>query len=172
MNTNTLLAVIVGVVVVGGGAWYLSLQQPPAMVQEETTLSSAGTTTFASFVAQGGSRSCDIVVNNEAAPAQGVVYVSGADVRADFTTQPITAGGMSITAHMIQTGGYVYSWTDIMPQGVKVAVANGQGAASANGFDINAEVSYDCSAWTPDASKFEVPSTITFMEVNAQGEVQ
>lgn len=171
MNTNTLLAVIVGVVVVGGGAWYLSTQQPKAAT-EETVFSEAGTSTFASFIAQGGSRSCDIVVNNEAAPAQGVVYVSGAEVRADFTTQPVTAGGMSITAHMIQTGGYVYSWTDIMPQGVKVAVANGAGAASSNGFDVNARVSYDCSPWIPDASKFVVPPTISFMEVNAQGQVQ
>lgn len=171
MNTNTLLAVIIAIVVIGGGAWYLSTTPPPTAAPEGTA-GETGTASFAQFVAQGGSRSCDVTVANPTAPAQGVVYVSGSQVRADFTTQPVTAGGSSISAHMIQTDGYVYSWTDMVPQGVKVAITQGAGAAASQGFDVNAEVSYDCSPWIPDASKFVVPSTVTFMEVNAQGQVQ
>lgn len=173
MDTKALLGVIAGVVVIGVGAWYLS-QTPPAAQEngEQEAASEAGSTTFAQFIAAGGSRSCDVVVDNPAAPASGVVYVSGTDIRADFTARPVTAGGMSVSAHMIQTGGYVYSWTDMIPQGVKVAVASGTGAAASQGFDMDAEVSYDCTPWIPDASKFMVPENVTFMEVNAQGQVQ
>ncbi len=173
MNTNALLGTIAAVVIIGGGAWYLS-QTPPATkeaVQQETT-TNTGTTTFADFVAQGGSRSCTVTVNNPTAPATGVVYVSGSEIRADFVAKPVTANGMEISAHMIQTGGYVYSWTDMIPQGVKVAMTNSSGAAASQGFDMNAQVAYDCTPWIVDASKFVVPSTVTFMEVNANGTVQ
>lgn len=173
MNTNALLGAIAGIVIIGGGAWYLSQSPAPSADNaQQQGAANTGSATFADIVAQGGSRSCSVVLDNPAAPATGVVYVSGTDIRADFTAKPIMGGGMEISAHMIQTGGYVYSWTDMIAQGVKVAAASGAGAAASQGFDMNAQVSYDCSPWTPDASKFAVPESVTFMEVNAQGQVQ
>ncbi len=172
MNMQSLLGVIIAIAVLGGGAWYLSQTKTPMEEGAPTASGETGSATFADFVAQGGSRSCDVVVNNPAAPATGVVFVSGTNIRADMVAKPVTAGGMEISAHVIQADGYVYSWTDMLPQGVKVAVADGMGAAANYGFDMNADVQYDCSPWIPDPSKFSVPTNVTFMEVGAQGTTQ
>lgn len=171
MTTQGIISVLVALVVVGGGAWYLSTHQSATVATEtQQTTGDTGSSTFAQFIAQGGSRSCDVTVSNPDAPASGVVFVNGNQVRADFTAKPTGLKGGSVNAHVIQTDGYVYSWTDLIPQGVKVAVAGSMGAAASQGFDVNAQVSYDCSPWVPDANKFVVPSTVTFMEVKAQGQ--
>ncbi len=174
MDTKTVISVVAALIVIGGGAWYFSTQQQaPADTGEQgsTTTEGSGTATFAALLAAGGSRSCDVLVANEESPATGVVYVSGTDVRSDFTAKPAIMNGAEVTAHMIQTGGYIYSWTDLVPQGVKVktdaAASTGQSMSSA--IDPNAEVQYDCSVWVPDASKFEVPDSITFMEFGNPG---
>lgn len=173
MNTKTIIGIVVAIIVIGGLVWYFSTQQTVvAPSPSGGTTQNTGSASFAQFVAQGGSRSCDVVVNNPETPGTGIVYISGDQVRGDFTTKPTTLNGGEIRAHMLQTGGFVYSWADTSSQGVKVRMGAGATATSTQGVDPDAQVSYDCSPWTPDASKFIPPSTITFMELNASGQVQ
>ncbi len=171
MNTNLIIGVIAAVVVIGGGAWYMSTKAPGDTKEgTEVSTEGAGSATFAEFIAMGGSRECDVTVDNEHAPATGVVFVSGADVRSDFVTRPTTAGGSEITAHMLRTNGYVYTWTDAMPQGVKIketATMQSGEEGQSQGVSMESKVDYDCRPWTPDASKFSVPANITFMDFSA-----
>jgi len=171
MSLQTIIGTVIAIVVVGAGAWYFTSRpatSPQVVEQQSTGNAESGSATFASFLAQGGSRSCDVTVENESAPASGVVFVNGDQIRADITARPTTFGGVEVRAHMIQTGGYVYSWSDLIPRGVKIVVSQGISAAAQQGFDANAQVSYTCSPWVPDPSKFVVPATVTFMELEAQ----
>jgi hypothetical protein len=80
------------------------------------------------------------------------------------------AAGMTITGHVIQTEGYAYTWTDLMPQGVKVHVDAAPAAATTQGFDSSTQVEYSCNEWTVDESKFAVPTSVTFTEFTADAE--
>lgn len=169
MNKNAIIGLVIAIVVIGGGAWYFTSHPgaaPGTSGTEGSVSAENGTGTFAALMALGGSKKCEVTVTTPESPATGTVYVSGTDVRSDVVAKPANAGGKEITAHMIKSGDYIYSWTDMMPQGVKMKVtaAAGTNGQSNGGYDANAQVEYSCSAWIPDASKFAVPSSVTFME--------
>lgn len=169
MNTNAIIGVVVAVVVIGGGALYFTMHPagaPGTAGTEGTVSGDSGTGTFAALMALGGSKKCEVTVTTPESPATGTVYVSGGSVRSDIVAKPANMGGKEVGAHMIKSGDYIYSWTDMVAQGVKIKMdAAAQGSSkSAGGYDANAQVQYSCSAWIPDASMFEVPSSVTFME--------
>jgi len=163
MNTNGIIGLVALIVVVGGGAWWLSNEQAESGAP-------AGTTTFAALIARGGNLTCDVSVSTPDAPAEGTTYISGDQVRADITVRPSMMGGAQINAHMIQSGGYIYSWSDMVPQGFKMEVSESVGAAQSQGFDVNAQVEYSCSPWLVDASKFTPPAAVTFTEFSADAQ--
>jgi hypothetical protein len=164
------LAVVAGI---GGGAWYWSEQKAPAGTASEmqegasvsTEANASGTATFGELAARGGSSECQVRATHEAVTSSGTVYVANGKVRADFTAK---AAGMSITGHVIQADGYAYSWSDLMPQGVKVRVDEAPAAAASQGLDSSTKVEYSCVEWMTDESKFAVPSSVTFTEFNAE----
>ncbi len=169
MDMKAIIGIIVAVAVIGGGAWYVT-QQSEEGTEEQKATGTMNTGTYATLLALGGSQECQVSVMNPDAPATGTVYVSGDEVRSDVVATP---EGTSITAHMIKTGGYLYMWTDMMPQGVRVKESAAAEMADENqtatGFNTSTEVSYSCKPWIVDASKFEVPGSVTFMEFGAQG---
>ena len=165
MNTKAVLG-IVALLVIIGVVW--ALTKGPSDYEAapgetgSTSGENSGESTFASLIAQGGSRTCTVSVANEGGTSEGTVYISGGMMRGDFTT---TANGQTMAAHMIQADGYMYSWSDAAPQGVKVALSATQNTqAQSQGIDPNANVDYRCSPGVSDQSKFEVPSNVTFME--------
>lgn len=169
MNTNAIIGIVVAIVVVGGGAWYLSSDSSGTMgegAENGTDEGGAGASTFAALVAGGGSRTCTVTMDTNGSSSEGTVYISDGKVRGDFTS---SVNGQSMTAHMIQADGYMYSWTDAVAQGVKVSLSQAQksGTTQNQGVDPNAQVDYDCSAWMADSGKFAVPSNVTFMELGA-----
>jgi hypothetical protein len=92
------------------------------------------------------------------------VYVSGRRVRADFTS---TVQGIGpVEAHLIADGTDVYSWSSLMPQGIKTAMADGEPEESAptsgGGADQDQRYTYDCQPARADASLFTAPSGISF----------
>lgn len=172
MNLNLIIGAIVALAVLGGGAWYVSTHPMTPSTGSEQTQSAptgdSGTTTFAALAELPGARSCDVTVNTAVAEATGVIYVADGKIRADITAKP--AGlATTITAHIIRADGYVYNWTDMVPQGVRVSVAASGEVAASQGFDLNTNVAYDCTPWSVDESKFVVPANITFREFSGQG---
>lgn len=172
MNTNTAIGVVVGMVVVLGGGYYLMNQNstPTDMsaigAQEETgETAQAGTVkgSFASLATRGGSWKCTVDTSTAQSVSSGVTYVSGGKVRADFTTS--VQGYGAVESHMIADGEDVYTWSSMMPQGIKSKMTmQGTGGAetSGQGMNANMEYSYDCQPWSADSAMFAVPADITF----------
>lgn len=174
MKTYLLIA-LGAVVVVGGGyfAWQGMGASAPAS-QEQTTNTNtetaeeslSGTGTFASLMARGGSYECTMSIAVQNSESEGTVYISGDQISGHFTSR---ANGATYTGHMIVTGGYAYSWSDVMPQGFKSkTTVTSQGGTQVGGFDVNTNTQYDCKPWAADQSKFVVPTNITFMETPGQ----
>lgn len=168
MNSKALIGLVAAVVVIGGGAWYFSSHSSSegtmGTESEGQTQGESGTLSFKELMMMAGSKKCEVTVNTPDAPATGTVYVSNGEVRSDVMAKPKAMGGKEIAAHMIKSGDYVYSWTDMMPQGVKVKLTAAESAGASSGYDANAQVEYSCAPWIADASMFAVPSSVTFME--------
>ncbi len=172
MNTKMILSVLGGAVVVGGGIWFLTTQkalapssnQADQMASKDTgaNTASSGSGTFASLMTRGGNFQCTVSMKDPRTPSDGVVYFADKNIRGDFTS---SAAGQKIASSMIQTGGFVYTWTNLYPQGFKMPVPNSTdtGTTGDAGFNNTTAVTYDCKPWSPDASKFVPPTNITFV---------
>lgn len=175
MNTNTVIGIVVAVIVIGGGAWYLSTHPMSAPAGQEdaaqgnpqaagNAVPESGTLSYGEILLMGGSQQCDISMVTSQGPSTGTLYIAGGNVRSDITMQ---ASGMAIGAHMIRTGGYIYSWSDMVNQGVKIkesTTASAPGGSAGAGYDASASVSYSCKPWIADSAKFSVPANVTFSD--------
>lgn len=146
-----------------------------ASAQEGLEGSTAGTadtngifeSSFAELMQRGGSFECAFNETVDGANSSGIVYVSGDKVRLNYSAPAAEAGGAPIRGAMIQKDNMLHMWSDAMPQGIKMAIPEGQSVTDApmSGglFDNNIKMKYDCKSWTPNNAWFEVPPTIEFM---------
>lgn len=169
MNTNAIIGVLVALAVIGGGWWYFSWQSENADVSSTSETSS---TTFGELIARAGSWTCEVRVATDGAPSVGVTYIADGKIRADFTSTVEAMGGTAVTSHMIQADGYIYTWSDMAPQGMKMKTREGEAVADVGTQEAvphDASVDYTCAPWAPDASQFVPPENISFMELGASG---
>ena len=175
METKTLISIVVAVVVVGGGVWYFSSGTVPALPTQEGCTRTVGekaegSATLADLMMRTGSFRCDVemkaVATNGASESAGTVYIGGGKMRGDFATK---VSGMTINSYMISREGYVYTWSDMMSQGMKMNVStDGSAETTTQGaMDASAAVDYHCAPWSVDDDKFMVPTTVTFTELSA-----
>jgi len=115
---------------------------------------------------------CTYSTEQEGTKVTGTTYVSGSKMRSD--SEVVTSAAGTITSHMISDGTWIYSWGSAQPQGIKMKVPATQpqdgtspdkGVNGSGGYkDLQQQYSYNCENWSVDASKFDVPADITFME--------
>ncbi len=127
---------------------------------------------FSQFVKQGGSYKCTVnqyLGEVGGSSTKGITYIDGGKIRGEYSTQ---TQGLSIDTTFIVRDGYSYTWTSMMPNtGFKSRVSTevkAEGSAATSGtYSFNSEQigDYDCEAWTSDASKFNIPTSVTFKEV-------
>lgn len=128
--------------------------------------------TFAQLAGRTGSWKCTIDTSAASTTVTGTSYVSNGKVRADMTMQTPQNG--VIETHMISDGTYAYTWSSMMPQGIKMKITTDQSGMVANagksgqGLNANSSYAYRCDPWTVDASLFVVPTTINFMTLPQQ----
>ncbi len=176
------IALLVGIVVLGGGYFVYSKKMAPqdAPLSDSQKMESEGAVgaesaetsgkrTLASIMAGGGSHVCTFSSEDPNAKNSGTVYVSGDEIRGDFTST-VEAAGMTMKSYMLQTGDMVYTWSDMTPQGFKTPSAQPSGdtaqpMSDQMSFDAGVEMSYDCKPWARDAAKFAVPTTVSFVEM-------
>lgn len=172
-----IVAIIVVLIVILGGVWYVmnSGSAAPASPNPAQTTAAADALNNASGTPSGqtagtiggllsmGDVTCTVDMTS-ASDGSGTVYVSGGKMAGDFS---MTANGQTMSAHMINDGSFIYSWSDAAPQGVKMPVpAAGSTNTAPSGqqnFDPSTPVNYSCQPWTVDASKFTPPSSVNFM---------
>lgn len=168
MNTNALIGLVALIAVVGGGVWFFSNKNTEPMSDDSQEMTS-GAGTFAELMAHTGSWKCDVTTSQAQAPSTGTAYISDGKVRADFTSE---VNGSSVTSHMISADGYVYTWSDAYPQGMKMMIPEGETTANDSaptGIPADENVDYSCSLWLADAGMFTPPASVSFMELGENG---
>jgi len=185
-----LVAIIAAIGVVGEGAVVytqhkqaINVEEASSVTREGTMKNDEGTKESEAFSIKGsindllgknGNYKCTARHTTAAGASQGIVYISGTTVRGDFTTD-VAGLNTKVESHFVTEGEYMYTWSNMMPQGVKIKVdasamaGNTKASAQGQQFDANQELDYDCEAWTVDSAVFVKPSTVTFIDIATQG---
>ncbi len=168
--SKTVVGIMLAVLVVAAGGWYFysHTSGSNAMMAGNTAESSSGT--LKDLMARGTSK-CTVANSQPNSESSGIVYIGDGKMRGDFKTTT-TEPAMTIESHMISDGEFMYTWSDAMPQGVKVPVAsaNMSGQPNAPKNDqvemYNSQVNYECDSWRVDQKQFEIPSDVTFVDIS------
>jgi len=100
---------------------------------------------------------------------EGTVYVSGQNIRGDFSIKT-TSDGKTTQTSMIKTGDTSYVWGAGLPTGIKMTVSLETLAANKQAsqyVDPNQKVDYNCVPWNVDSSLFTPPSNIKFTDMTS-----
>ncbi len=175
MNKQYLIA-LVAVLLIAGGVYMASTSTPPSdelqdgtMMQDEQTSASS----LRELLTSNKNVTCTFArPTDESGTAQeGTVYVSGNNVRGDFTITTSKEG--TKVAHMIQDGEWTYLWGKGFAdegEGYRVRVSEISGNSNEvmefknDTFDADQEAEYTCTAWNKDESVFTIPNDIRFKE--------
>jgi hypothetical protein len=121
---------------------------------------------FRDFLAMGTPQKCDTSFTSGNTASQGTMYVANGKMRGDFNAQ---VSGQTVATHIIVSNSVTYTWLDNSSTGYKVA-ANSQATSTSNSThapDLNQKVTTSCQPWTEDDSVFNLPTGVTFSDVNS-----
>jgi hypothetical protein len=162
MNTNLIIGLIaVAVIGIGGG---YALAHRSASGPDAGGQAGAAAGTFTGSVkdlsARGGDWKCVIeaAASPDGQPVSGTIYVSGARLRADMSTSAPGAGAAD--SHLIVDGTDAYTWSSLMPQGIKTSTASADADEESPGGD--ASYTYRCDPAQADEALFLPPSNVSF----------
>ncbi|MEK7631045.1 MAG: hypothetical protein AAB417_03400 [Patescibacteria group bacterium] len=164
MNTKTLFAVIGGVVVVG--AVIFLFKGPGGNMPGGGDHMMSQKTSLKALLAVNSPQKCTFTNKVENSDSSGTVYVMRGRMRGDFTS---VAAGKIENSHMIVENDKSYVWSESMAQGMMMNFAdfdkpeNKQQGTT----DVNKEVDYSCSAWSPDEGVFQRPANVEFVDLKA-----
>lgn len=128
--------------------------------------------TLMELMQRGRALECSFSHQFEEGEMEGVVYAKGDQVRQDAE---VKQNNQEMETHMIMRGDDVYTWSSAQPgQGMKMNTKqvreqsqkqnSGESQAGAPS-NIDTEIEYDCSAWSGDGSKFELPNDVDFTDI-------
>ncbi len=118
------------------------------------------------LVARGGDWKCVWSTKQDDIDLDGTVWISRGKFKSSVE---MTGAGMNATAHAIGDGEFVYSWTSLLPTGIKFKAAEGTDAVAVGGSNAQTaqfagEYDYDCDPWKADSGTFALPTGVTFTE--------
>ena len=130
---------------------------------------------FTELVKQGGTFKCSVNQTVENVTVKGLVYMDKGLIRGEFAGD---YAGKKMDVTFVMRDNMTYVWNSVIPNmGFKfkndTAVSLGDKKAQASG-EIHATPEsylekigdYDCEAWVAEASKFVIPTSITFQAMN------
>jgi hypothetical protein len=137
-----------------------------AKVKTDVSLGGKGKGSLRSLLAMTKDTMCTYSGTSAGTTVSGTMYLSGGMMRGDFVTTSQSSG--SVDSHMIKNGDTMFVWSG--NQGAKMDMKMLDQNADANqkgSVDLNQDVDYTCKDWTKDASKFVIPTTVTFVDIAA-----
>lgn len=167
MNKKTLW-IVIGIIVIAA-ILYFALRPQDAVNntgEQSTNSTTMSEQTLKDLVMAGRPMQCTFKEEG----SEGTVYVSGKNVRGDFSA---IVEGKPVMSHMITADNTSYIWMDGQTTGFKMTIdpeaaeSTEQADAPVQGIDENKKMNYSCSNWSGDTSKFAVPSNIDFQDFSS-----
>lgn len=179
--------IILGVVVVLGAGYFIFFQNstdssvPTEEMNSEVSEDSSfdeempkeefeESTTLTALMKKGGNYMCTFTHSLDMGTSTGTVYINGKNIRGDFVSKVSVQGFGAMgdfETHMISDGELVHSWSSMTSEGVTSPVHEtpSQEQESYN-LPTDQKLDYSCAPWSVDASKFLLPTNITFKAVS------
>ena len=178
MKKGIIYSIIGAVLVIGVGAYLIfgrdNGNDTNGSVTEQSDASTVEENSVNGLLAQGKDISCTYEQTDDAGNrSQGTVYVSGKQMRGDFTL----SGDTNISSHMIRKGDIQYVWQEGSDQGYKTDTSKltqteqNQDSATADSdktVDADKKYNYKCDSWNVDNNKFDLPSGVQFTDLSEQ----
>ena len=183
-----LIIAIIAILAIGGGAYIVQKNRAAKAPEAEDNLNTQANTqadinanananlginanaksSLRSLLGLGKNVMCTFSSTTGSTSSSGTVYISAdGSMRGDFTSQT-SAGTQS--SSMIVKDKIAYAWSG--SQGVKMDASKtnasaGASAQAKSAVDLDSQVDHKCSDWAPDASKFVIPTTVKFLDLEA-----
>ena len=180
-----LIIAIIAVLVVGGGAYVATKNKQAKNVELEDNLDTQANAnadananananlgvnaknSLRSLLGLGQSTKCTFSNTVADVSSSGTIYLGAdGDMRGEFESKVGTQAAVS--SNMIVKDGVTFTWSGT--QGVKMTTAGADASAQAQAnkyVDMDAQMDYDCSAWTRDESKFTIPTGVNFVDLES-----
>lgn len=161
MKNKYITIAVVAAVALGG--WFLLSGKPSVTVTTEDAPKildeRSGSSSLQELLSLGGNRRCAVAIEDQNFSAKGEVFIAEDQIRVDFVSG---VADQTIVSSMIQTGGTIYTWTNMFGQGFKFLVSDVE--AGIPGPDLSVGVTYECEPWEEiDRTKFALPEGIEFV---------
>lgn len=131
--------------------------------QTNVTSGKLFTGTVQDLIGRGGNYSCTWNESQKNIRSTGIVYVSEKNLAANAQ---VIISGFTVTANVIGDGKKFYVWTSIPgSKGMSLNYSELEktaAKASPQTELLKQKLNFMCSPWTPDSSKFTLPTNITF----------
>ena len=129
----------------------------------------AETTSLSRLIGLGQSVQCAYQTTDENGAQSGTFYLANQKMRGEIQ---VTSREGTYPMNMLNDGTWQYMWGGPMGdnQGMKISTAaarSGHAPGGHQGPDVNKEMDYQCKPWSTDASKFELPRNVQFMEMGS-----
>lgn len=132
-------------------------------------------TSFVDLMKLGKEYSCTFAhTDTKGNETNGTVYISGKNMRGDFT---MMMNGKETQSHMIRKDDTNYMWTSAMPQGMMMKITAEDASVFGNadtqknmGMSDTDPIDFSCDDWSVDESQFEPPEDVKFTDMSAQME--
>lgn len=183
MSKKVIIAGVLLLLFVAGGGIFLSLKKTNSQSKSSNEQGSqqaqsnsqptdaASKGSLLSLLTSGKTQVCTYNADNNSVVINGTIYVADKKMRSDFTS---TVNSTTTNAHIIVDTDYSYFWSDNSTLGIKNAIPKATPTPSetsdaamqdnSTNTNLNEEITYNCSNWTADDSKFTLPSNITFTD--------
>lgn len=176
--------IIAGLLIIGGistAVYFMrpsdALLQDEVMVAEETSSTTEATgkkMAFSQFMkSDSGSYVCEVNQSVGDTQTKGTVYLDNGKVRGEFTVRAL---GQNSSVTTIIRDGYTYTWSSLAatvgfkvknsPEGDMTPVENATGTQATYQASFETIGDYSCTAQVVEESKFTIPGSVTFTEVN------
>jgi len=168
VNKNIIIAVVILILLAAGGFLFLNKSGTSPLQNSRTATGTSQKSSLKALLGLGTNQKCSY--SDQESGSSGTLYLGNGNARGDFLT---TANGSEQGSHMIIDGQSMYVWTEGENQGFMMkrdAIEDIQENSAGNApktVDINEEVDYDCSSWSPDSSMFSAPSNVTFQDYSS-----
>lgn len=173
---KTLILAIGGVAVIGGGIFAfmqlggVDVGNNEEAMTENDEMDGGFAGSIKDLMVAGRSVTCTFERDDEMGHMNGTVYVSGENMRGNFSIAQ--GSGERFDTSVIQDGEYGYTW-GTSPFGeiatkIKLAVAEADSSDSSDGApDLDEDFDYHCHSWNADNSMFVPPSDVDFQDLSA-----
>ncbi len=176
MNNKVVMIVVGAILLLTAG--FFIFKDRLGIKSDNNSVDNVVKNTITAIITSGESYQCSYSSESEGSVETANTYIAKGGDRQymNYTTE---SNGMTTQHYMVVKDGYSYTWDSNSTEGYKFKITKSEGGKiefeasedtdnSNDVFEQAYDYEYDCKPWVVQESRFDLPSGITFIDVQAQ----